>query len=301
MNPESATLTGSKKLDALSESHAIPSGIVQIEVVTKYELLNYFRSRRLFTLLAIELTIASALTGVGAYYGINAFGSTPLAFYTSWFGSGVLGSPATNVILFCAIFFGGDAISGEFQNKTGYFTAANPVLRSTLYTGKWVAALAASLLMFGTFSAIAVSNAAYYFGVAAFPHELGESLLFSLVYLVAVLGFTFFFSSLFKNISMSMLVTAVLFLFGFRLIQEIVSSIARIEPWFILTYSSGIISNILAVPYPAHILAGGRDAFTGMSVIQYNPMVFEGLGIMLTYFAITFALGLALFEWKEFK
>lgn len=301
MIPKSVILTGSKKPEAFSDGHAIPSSVAQVAVVIRYELLNYFRSRRFFVLLAIELIIASALTGVNAYYGINAFGSNPLGFYTSWFGSGVLGSPAAYIVLFSAIFFGGDAISGEFQNKTGYFVTANPVQRSALYVGKWVAALAASLLIFGMFSAIALGNAAYYFGIAAFPYELGESLLFSVVYVVAILGITFFFSSLFKNSSMSILVSAVLFVFGFPLIQEIVSSIIRIEPWFILTYGSGIISSILTVPYPAHVFASGRDAFTGISVVQYNPTVFEGLGIMLVYFAITFALGLAIFERKEFN
>ena len=71
---------------------------------------------------------------------------------------------------------------------------------------------------------------------------------------MAVLGFTFFFSSLFKSTSYSILVTAILFLFAFTLIETLVSALAQIEPWFILTYGAGIIGNVLDSPYPAHIV-----------------------------------------------
>ena len=77
-----------------------------------------------------------------------------------------------------------------------------------------------------------------------------ESLLFAWFYLAAVLGLAFFFSSLFKSSSISILVTVILLLFGFTLIQTLVSDLVGIEPWFILTYGSGIIGNILNSPYP---------------------------------------------------
>ena len=49
---------------------------------------------------------------------------------------------------------------------------------------------------------------------------------------------------------MSILVTVILLLFGFTLIQTLVSDLVGIEPWFVLTYGSGIIGNILNSPYP---------------------------------------------------
>ncbi len=116
-----------------------------------------------------------------------------------------------------AIFFGGDAISGEFQNKTGYFGVPNPIRRSSIYIGKWLAAFIASTVMLGIFTVVTVGNGLYYF--SGVPYQFVESLLFAIFYLVAVLGFTFFFSSLFKSSSMSILLTAILFLFVFTLIQ----------------------------------------------------------------------------------
>ena len=109
--------------------------------------------------------------------------------------------------------------------------------------------IAASIILF-IFTAITIANESYYFGLNI-PWQFGESFLFAWFYLVAVLGFTFFFSSLFKSTSYSILVTAILFLFAFTLIQTLVSALAQIEPWFILTYGSEIIGNVLTTTYPS--------------------------------------------------
>ena len=91
---------------------------------------------------------------------------------------------------------------------------------------------------------------------------------------MAVLGFTFFFSSLFKSTSYSILVTAILFLFAFTLIQTLISALAQIEPWFILTYGSEIIGNVLMTTYPQHVTtvsgAFGRGGAEAPTFTTYN-------------------------------
>ncbi len=261
--------------------------------MTKYELLNYFRSRRFFILLIIGLIISSILTVLVAYYGVNSFATTALGFYSFWWGNSV-----TLVVILSGIFFGGDAISGEFQNKTGYFLVGNPLRRSSIYVGKWIAALTASLIILAIYAAIAIGNGIYYFG-ANIPYQYGESLIFSVLYLIAVLGFTFFFSSLFKSSSMSILVTAILFLFAFSLIQVIVSTLAQVEPWFIITYGSGIIGNVLADPYPT--TQSVRGGFGGRNETKiFAVSIPEGIAILVGYFVVTAVIGLLLFERKEF-
>lgn len=281
----------------------LPSSIAQVGIITKYEISNYFRSRRFFILLGITLAIAALLTFVVAHYGIDRIALTPtgtssLQFYSTWWGFG-----AAFLVFFCAVFFGGDAVSGEFQNKTGYFLVANPIRRSSIYIGKWLAALIASLIILGVFTAITILNGLYYFGTGSgLPWQFQESFVFTLVYLIAALGFTFFFSSVFKTSAMSIIVTAILLLFGFSLIDELVTRIAGLEPWFTLSYGSGIISSILSNPYPAHyqtttLNVGART----LTTTSYNATVPEGLIIMLAYFVVTTVIGLLLFERKEFN
>jgi ABC-2 type transport system permease protein len=282
----------SLKADPVTHT-GLPSSIVQVGVMTKYELLNYFRSRRFFILLIIGLIISSILTALVAYYGVSSFATTALGFYSFWWGNSV-----TLVVILSGIFFGGDAISGEFQNKTGYFLVGNPLRRSSIYVGKWIAALTASLIILAIYAAIAIGNGIYYFG-ANIPYQYGESLIFSVLYLIAVLGFTFFFSSLFKSSSMSILVTAILFLFAFSLIQVIVSTLAQVEPWFIITYGSGIIGNVLTDPYPT--TQSVRGGFGGRNETKIFAVgIPEGIAILVGYFVVTAVIGLLLFERKEF-
>src|SRR5437588_5283304 len=282
--PASPNLTDMKK-------RVLPSSVSQVGTITKYELVNYFRSRRFFVLLVIGLIISGLLTALVGYYRPSSFLASPLSFYSTWWAGSI-----TFVIILSGIFYGGAAISGEFQNKTGYFLVANPLRRSSIYIGKWLGAFTASLMVLAIYAAITVGNGLYYFG-ANVPYQFAESLSFSILYLIAVLGFTFFFSSLFKSSSMSILVTAILFLFAFSLIQLILSGLAQIEPWFIITYGSGIIGNVLMDTYPTTQPIrgpGGRDRTTFAATIP------EGIAILVIYFFATAVLGLVLFERKEF-
>ena len=268
----------------------LPSSVSQVGTVTKYELVNYFRSRRFFVLLVIGVIISALLTVLVGYYRPADFMSSSLKFYYNWFGGSV-----TFIIILSGIFYGGDAISGEFQNKTGYFLVANPLRRSAIYIGKWLGALIASMIMLAVFTAIAIGNGVYYFGLSI-PYQLWVSVLFGLLYLIAVLGFTFFFSSLFKSSSISILVTAILFLFAFMLIQTLVEGLVKIEPWFLITYGAQIVTNTLIDPYPTTSTQGfGPNVFT-----SYATTIPEGIAILSAYFLVTAVLGLLIFERKEF-
>jgi len=267
----------------------VPSSIAQVGITTKYTLLDYVRSRRFFILLAITLAIAALLTFAVGYYRPTEFLATNLTFYSGWWGN-----TATFVVVLSAVFFGGDAISGEFQNKTGYFGVPNPIRRSSIYIGKWLSAFIASSVILAIFTIITLSNGLYYFG--SVPVEFLESVLFSWTYLIAALGFTFLFSSLFKSSSFSILVTIILFLFGFNIIQLVLTLLVHVEPWFMLSYGAGIIGNVLTVPFPQHVTTIAGTAFS-----MYNATISEGLTIMGLYFIVTTAIGLVLFERKEFN
>ena len=280
--------------DSPTQTNAVPDSVTQIGITMRYTLLDYFRSRRFFILLAIELIIGIALTAVIGYYRPAAYLTDTLGFYSGWWGGFILNL----VIILSAIFFGGDAISGEFQNKTGYFSVPNPIRRSSVYIGKYLSAFLASSIILVVFLGITVGNGLYYFG-ASIPYQFGEAFLFSWLYLAAGLSVTFFFSSLFKSNSYAILVSVILLLFGFSIIDLLVSDIAMVEPWFSLNYGSGIISNVLSSTYPPHVLtiqAGPR-----FSITTYNATIPEGLAILAAYFITTAAAGLYLFERKEFN
>ena len=276
----------------LTSGQLVPGSLSQVGTITKYEVLNYFRSRRFFVLLIIDVVIAGLITALVGYFGLDSINvTTVLQFYSFMWGGFI-----TLVTILAGIFFGGDAISGEFQNKTGYFLVANPLRRSSIYIGKWLGAFIASMIIFAVFAGITVGNVTYYFGLTI-PYQLVESLLFSILYLMAVLGLTFLFSALFKSSAMAITVTAILFLFVFSLLQTVLNGLLGIEPWFIITYGAGIIGNVLADNYPTTQAVRGIG---GRERTVYAVSVPAGLGILLGYFVITAVLGLIIFERREF-
>src|SRR5271157_71213 len=271
-------------------ANKVPSSLTQVGITMKYSFLDYFRSRRFFILLLIAFLISALLTILVGYYRPPSFVQDALSFYGSWWGT------STNfVIILSGIFFGGDAISGEFQNRTGYFQVPNPIRRSSIYIGKWLSAFIAASMIFLIYAAIAVGNGLYYFG-ANVPIQFVQSLFYAWFYLAAVMGFTFFFSSLFKSSTISILLTAILFFVVFNIIDELVSTLVKIEPWFSLTYGGGIIGSAFSLSFK-HVVAQTAGRFSTTTYYAYIP---EGLAIIGLYFIITAALGLILFERKEF-
>ncbi len=270
-------------------NNKVPSGLAQCGIQTEFEFLNYLRSTRFYILLGIVATIGIAIMAVMYVYKPSTYLSSPMAFYSVWWGS-IVGL----CVILTGIFFGADAISTEFQNRTGYYLLPNPVKRSSIYIGKWIASFLASVIAIGVYAAITIADGAIYFG-SNVPYQFGESLVFALFYIFPILGVSFFISSVFKNNSYSILVTAILLLFGFNYITPLITALSNSEPWYVLSYGAGIITNILSSSgYPPHevVIAGSSS---------YHATIPEGLAIMFAYFVLSSVLGITLFEKEDFN
>ncbi|HZW56280.1 MAG TPA: ABC transporter permease [Nitrososphaerales archaeon] len=284
-----ATSTEAQQQPFERANNKVPSNLAQCGVQAEFEFLNYLRSTRFYILLAIVATIGVTIMAVMYVYKPSAQLSSPMAFYSVWWGSIV-----SLCVILTGIFFGADAISTEFQNKTGYYLLPNPVRRSSIFIGKWIASFLASAIAIGVYAAITIADGAIYFG-SNIPYQFGESFVFALFYILPILGVSFFVSSVFKNNSYSILVTAILLLFGFSYITPLITALSNSEPWYVLTYGAGIITNVLSSSgYPPHeVVIGGLSS--------YNATIPEGLAIMFAYFVVTSSLGLVLFEKKDFN
>ena len=277
-----------------------PDTFQQITKLTRYQLYEYIRSRRFVAMLGIVAIIGAIITAlVGHYRG--GLVSSNLAFYGSFWGGG-----AAFLVVLAAVIFGGDAIAGEFQNKTGYFLMGLPVRRATIYVGKFFAAFLASVAMLGLYLVILLGNGVFYFGAGAVPWQLPVSLLITLVYLAAVLGTTFLFSSLFKTSAYGFALTAVLFLIGFSILQALVVDLVHIEPWMVISYANSSIGNIFNSSVNWGLFGQITTTTTQVgphrfvSVTTYTAGIAESIVIMLGYLIVTAAAGLYLFEREEF-
>jgi ABC-2 type transport system permease protein len=267
--------------------------------LTRYQLKDYLFSRRFVLMMGIVVAIGAIVTAIVGYYRPPSFLANSSSFYATLWGGG-----ATVVIIFAGVIFGGDAIAGEFQNKTGYFLMGLPVRRATVYVGKYTAAFIAALTAVVLYALLLLANGAYYFGGSAFTGAFAESFVLAVVYLLALLGAVFLFSSMFKTSTYATLITAVLFLFGFTLLQDLVAGLAHITPWFILTYADTIIGGVfnascMSAPGTHTCSTPGPGGRTVTETVT-NATIPQGVEIMLLYFVVTAVLGLLLFEREEF-
>jgi ABC-2 type transport system permease protein len=276
----------------------VPTSFQQVARLARLQFQDYLRSRRLLALAALVLLVGGVSTAIIAYYRAS-FLSDNLSFYSSWWGGG-----AGYIVILSAVFFGGDAISGEFQSKTGYFLMALPLRRASVYAGKYLAALLASLGVLSLYFLIILGNGLFYFGLAATPWQLGVSFLLAVAYLLAVLGVAFLFSSLFRTGAYGFILTAVLFLIGFTFLQDLISTSAGVEPWMVISYAQSVIGDVFN-PTTGWGLSGAityGTSTTGPLHARgtiFTPGVSEGALIMIGYFALSAVAGLSLFEREE--
>lgn len=270
-------------------NNKVPSGLAQCSAQAEFEFMNYLRSTRFYILLTILATIGIAIMAVMYVYKPSAYLTSPVSFYSVCWGS-LVGL----CVILTGVFFGADAVSTEFQNRTGYYLLPNPVTRPSIFVGKWIASFLASTIAIGVYAAITLADGAIYFGFDV-PYQFGESFLFALCYILPILGVSFLISSVFKNNSYSILLTAILLLLGFNLITPLITNLSNSEPWYVLNYGAGIIANVLSPSgFPPH------EVLTGVST-SYSATIPEGLAIMFAYFVLTSILGITMFEREDFN
>ncbi|GAJ02199.1 unnamed protein product, partial [marine sediment metagenome] len=111
----------------------------KLRVVIGYEFLKHIRRRRLYVILGLtllaELAVLILLPALQGDYPDNVL--VMAAILTVGPGLAAIG----------AVFFAGDAIAGEFESKTGFMLFTNPVRRITLVIGKYLASVAAVIIL----------------------------------------------------------------------------------------------------------------------------------------------------------
>lgn len=213
----------------------------KLKIVTKYELLKQFRRRRLYAVVAIVIAVTvSILAGLPLLgKGYHEFGPgvddvTAMA--------GMLSIGAT-IAAIGVVFFAGDAITGEFEGKTGYILFSNPVRRTTMVIGKYLACYAAiALIILLVYGIVCTSLLGIY---GQIPIEVGGSLALSLLFAGSVLSLTFFFSSISKGAMSATVMTLAFILIIFATIDGVLWMAGQ-PSWFLLSRAGD--ATVMAYP-----------------------------------------------------
>ena len=115
------------------------SELGKVGIVTRYEFLKHLRRKRLYVILGLTLITELAVLII-----------MPLlmdGFHENVLVTAAMLTVGPSMATIGAVFFAGDAIAGEFENKTGFILFTNPIRRTTLVIGKYLASCAAVLIL----------------------------------------------------------------------------------------------------------------------------------------------------------
>ena len=239
-----------------------------------FELTKHFKRKRILVVGALALLIPLLFLIVRVFHTFNSaddFASTILSF-------------TSTLIIISGAMFAGDAISSEFEKKTGLLLFPTPQRRVSIFAGKYLAALAATLLIVSICYLVVTIEVIGLFGAGEVSMGLLKSYFLAALYASSAISIIYFFSSVFKKTIMSTLI-GFFFLFMILPILSMIFILLKIEPWFIVTYSAGLINNVLGA---ASI---GASHGRGLDIENFQPHLAVGIVVMFVYTAVFFLAG----------
>jgi ABC-2 type transport system permease protein len=256
---------------------------------TRFEIKKHLRGKRVLIIavfaiiIPIIISIAPWLSGVDFADSAGEFASSTLALIPF-------------LIAISAVLFAGDAISSEFERKTGLLLFSTVQSRASILLGKYIAALIAILIGTSLYYAVVLLEIIIIYGLGDIPIELVQSYFIAFIYTTSVLSVVFLMSSLFNR---SMISTVLSFFILIMLLPAIGAAFtaASIEPWFILSYYSSLITNVLFT---------GSSGFVtnvhGMDILaDYSPDIYIGIAIMIAYTIVLLTSSIVLLNRKDMK
>ena len=270
----------------------------QFQDVIKFELIKFLRSRKIRAALILT-AIVPLLIYLLTNFLLDSFisqiySNSGVVNDYQIFVNFILTLTLVNVIM-----FGGDSLTNDFENKTGYTLFINPISRTSFLFGKFVAASIA-IISFNILFYVLASIFSYA-KHSAIPENVLLSLVFASLFSIGLLSTSFALSSLFKRSNMSNI--AFIFLWFIVVgLMEYFLILSEIKPWWSLTYAAGIIIYIFEVPYPKDsvidipsLLIPGQS----QTIVNLIPEVNLSIGVFLMYIIVGLMISVLFYKRKQ--
>ena len=266
--------------------------LAQLSIISKYQFKNYIRSKRLLTLVLITIGIGIAYI-LSIHFYVNTSYMDVKMFAKNWV------SPLSYLVALASLFFGGDAIAGEYQNKTGYFLLPNPIKRESVLWGKYFASFLASTLVILIYWTFVILNVYYYYNTL--PISIWYSFGLSFLFLLSLLALTYLFSSLLNNGTVAIVIVSILYFLVFPVVDSMAMFIGY-PPWFSINHSA----SILTLVFQGHYIGDYPtkqviNLGPGFNITIFNPSLYESITVMIGYFVVSAILATLIFHYKEMK
>lgn len=252
----------------------IKTDLRHISLSTQFEIKKHIKRKRLPIVSVLALLIPLLLYVVPLATG-GEFASTGDAFASTILGFIIF------LIMLSGALFTGDVISGEQEKRTGLLLYPTPQRQNSISIGKYLAGVIATCSAVALFYLVTIIEIIAIYGTGGISVNLFKSFLIALLYSTSVVSVVYFFSSMVKRAVLSTLLGFLSFLMIFPIATTLLQA-AQVDPWFIITHSSDLISNVLG---------GSGSGFGG---VGFTPEFYLGILVMTAYTIIFFLAGLIL-------
>ncbi len=272
---------------------AIMEDFSHIYTSMKFEMQKHLKRKRLVIGLLLATAIPVLFYIIPKLWDVGFIGAPELFLSSNLSFINIL-------IIISSALFAGDAVSGEFERKTALITFPTPQRRTSIFVGKYCAALIAISVLVSLYYLITIIEVMVIHGINSIPQELITSYLLALLYGSSVLSLTFFFSSILRGVISSTLMG----FFTLMMILPILSTllmVVKVEPWFIVTYAGGLITNVFGLSIQMGGPFGGQGgAQPGAQMFMiYQPDFTIGVATMTLYAILFFVSSIVLADRKD--
>lgn len=272
------------------------TSLENLKTVTRYELLKQFRRKRFYGALAI--TVLAVVLMIGLYQGLdlpdkmgitkgimNQYKTEIFAMFVTSMGS---------LAILAAVFFAGDSIASEFEHKTGYILFPNPVKRSVIVVGKYLACLIATgVILIIAFLISALGILGFY---GEIPIGILGSLAIAIMLACSVISISFAFSSLLEGGMGATMAT----LLTFMVISPIISTslaYAGYDPWFMIDRAADSMASTYGVPL--EVMAGGFSGGPTSGLMEASSDSTLSFFVLMVYAVVLFIVSIVATDRRE--
>lgn len=270
-------------------------------VVFSHYFRNYYRSRSFYLMLILIFLVSALMTYFSFKYSSNVpvflggaqYNSLPVETKMRIF-SYLWEFVLAYVPVFASVFFGSPAISSEIESKTAFHIFSLPIGRYTLLFGKYLAAMAATIIIIAIYMIFQVANIAIIF--SAFPPvQFYYSFGLIIVFVTAILSFTFMISSIFNKNLYAYITVFVIYFLVFNSLDIVFLVLYNYTPFFLLNDAANIIQRVYVNVSTSSFAVGGS-----LSGADPNEILLSVL-VMFLYTVISLVASVIMFERKEVK
>lgn len=270
-----------------------------LSIVYRHYFRNYYRSRSFYLMLILVLLISGMMAyltfrfhqAIPAFIGGDVYSTLSPSLRIRVFNY-LWAFGLSNFPVFASVFFGSPSLSSEVENNTAFHIFPLPISRYTLLIGKYLAALSVTvilIILYMSVQAVVIDRVFQAMPTIFFYYSLTMAVLF----VVAIMAFTFMISSLFTKNLYAYITVFVIYFLVFNSMGLVFQLLYNMDIPFLLSSAAGMVGRVYIDLDPSALLGGGS-----LSPATF-PEIMVSILVMVVYTVISLSVAVVMFERME--